>query len=319
MTLDHDGSAVVVLGPTASGKSDVAMALARSAAQAGGFEIVAVDAMQVYRRMDVGTAKPTAVDRAAVPHHLLDLVDPDHDFAVTEFSAAASSAMADIHSRGKVPLLVGGTGLYLRTLTDPMEIPGTWPEIRASLEHRAQTASVATLHAELAELDPIAAAKMEPSNTRRVVRALEVCLGSGRRFSSFGPGLDTYPAAPFVLFGLRWARPVLARRIEDRVHRMVAAGLVDEVSRLVQEFPGLSRTARQALGYKEVIEHLDGHTSLDEAVAQVVLRTRQFAVRQERWFRRDPRIRWIEIHEDPVAESVGEIEDHLARLIGPPS
>ncbi len=319
MTLDHDGSAVVVLGPTASGKSDVAMALARSAAQAGGFEIVAVDAMQVYRRMDIGTAKPTVADRAAVPHHLLDLVDPDHDFAVTEFSAAASSAMADIRSRGKVPLLVGGTGLYLRALTDPMEIPGSWPEIRAALEHRAQTASVATLHAELAELDPIAAAKMEPSNVRRVVRALEVCLGSGRRFSSFGPGLDTYPAVPFVQFGLRWARPVLARRIEDRVHRMVAAGLPDEVSQLLQEFPGLSRTARQALGYKEVIEHLDGRISLDEAVAQVVLHTRQFAVRQERWFRRDPRIRWIDIHDDPVAESVGEIEDHLARLIGPPS
>ncbi len=319
MTLDHDGSAVVVLGPTASGKSDVAMALARSAAQDGGFEIVAVDAMQVYRRMDIGTAKPTVADRAAVPHHLLDLVDPDHDFAVTEFSSAASAAMADIRSRGKVPLLVGGTGLYLRALTDPMEIPGSWPEIRAALEHRAQTASVATLHAELAELDPIAAAKMEPSNVRRVVRALEVCLGSGRRFSSFGPGLDTYPAVPFVQFGLRWARPVLARRIEDRVHRMVAAGLPDEVSQLLQEFPGLSRTARQALGYKEVIEHLDGRISLDEAVAQVVLRTRQFAVRQERWFRRDPRIRWIDIHDDPVAESVGEIEDHLARLIGPPS
>ncbi len=319
MTLDHDGSAVVVLGPTASGKSDVAMALARSAAQAGRFEIVAVDAMQVYRRMDIGTAKPTVADRAAVPHHLLDLVDPDHDFAVPEFSAAASSALADIHSRGKVPLLVGGTGLYLRALTDPMEIPGTWPEIRAVLEHRAQTGSVATLHAELAGLDPIAAAKMEPSNARRVVRALEVCLGSGRRFSSFGPGLDTYPAVPFVQFGLRWARPVLARRIEDRVHRMVAAGLPDEVSQLLQEFPGLSRTARQALGYKEVIEHLDGRISLDEAVAQVVLRTRQFAVRQERWFRRDPRIRWIDIHDDPVAESVGEIEDHLARLIGPPS
>ena len=306
------GPAVVVLGPTASGKSDVAMALATSPTATDRFEIVAVDAMQVYRHMDVGTAKPTHADRAAVPHHLLDLVDPDHDFAVAEFTAAAAAARADIDARGARPLLVGGTGLYLRALTDPMEIPGSWPEVRAALDVRAAAEPIPTMHAELAAIDPVAAAKMEPTNARRVVRALEVCLGSGRPFSSFGPGLDTYPHIPYVQFGLRWARPLLAVRIETRVHRMVAAGLVDEVSRLLLAFPELSRTARQALGYKEIVEHLEGRVSLDEAIATVVLRTRQFAVRQERWFRRDPRIRWIEIHDDPVAESVPEIERHLA-------
>jgi tRNA dimethylallyltransferase len=270
--------------------------------------------MQVYRHMDIGTAKPTANDRTSVPHHLLDLVDPDHDFAVAEFVDAAATAMAGIGERGARALLVGGTGLYLRALTDPMEIPGTWPDVRASLEARLVDEPVEVLHAELVTLDPPAAARMEPSNGRRVVRALEVCIGSGRRFSSFGPGLGTYPPVPIVQVGLRWPRPSLAVRIELRVHRMVDAGLVGEVSDLLERFPQLSRTARQALGYKEIIEHLDGRVGLDEAVAQVVLRTRQFAVRQERWFRRDPRIRWIDIHDDPVAEAVPVIGE----LIGSP-
>jgi tRNA dimethylallyltransferase len=305
--------ALVVLGPTASGKSDVAMALAASPSSARAFEIVAVDAMQVYRQMDIGTAKPTPQDRASVTHHLLDLVDPDHDFAVAEFAAAADVALSDIVGRGRLPILVGGTGLYLRSITDPMEIPGTWPDIRAALEVRAASEPMAVLYAELVELDPEAASKMEPTNARRVVRALEVCLGSGRRFSSFGPGLDVYPPLPFLQFGLRWSRPALAQRIETRVERMIELGLVDEVAGLLATFPGISRTARQALGYKEIIEHLEGRVSLDDAVAQVVLRTRQFAVRQERWFRRDPRVRWIDIHDDPVAESVAVIEPLLAR------
>ena len=310
--------ALVVLGPTASGKSDVAMAVAAGGAavppMAPRMEIVAVDAMQVYRHMDIGTAKPTTDDRAAVPHHLIDLVDPDHDFAVADFVVAGTTALSDIVGRGARPLLVGGTGLYLRSLTDPMEIPGRWPEVRATLEARLLEEPVEALHAELAALDPGAAAKMEPSNARRVVRALEVCIGSGRRFSSFGPGLDTYPPVPFVQVGLRWPRALLAERIERRVHRMLEAGLVAEVADLLERFPQLSRTARQALGYKEIIEHLDGRVTLDEAVAEVVLRTRQFAVRQERWFRRDPRIRWLDIHDDPVAEAVPVIGE----LIGSP-
>lgn len=297
---------LVVLGPTASGKSDVAMAYAALHPEV---EIAAVDAMQVYRRMDIGTAKPTADDRRAVAHHGLDLAEPSDDFAVTEFARVAGVAVADIGARGGRAVLVAGTGLYLRAITDPMEMPGRWPEIRAALEVRAGEEGCAVLHAELAALDPLAAARMEPSNERRIVRALEVVLGSGRPFSSFGPGIDTYPPIEFVQVGLRWPRDVLATRIAERVHRMVAAGLVDEVASLMAEPGGLSRTARQGLGYKEIIEHLSGDCSLDEAIDTVILRTRQFAVRQERWFRRDPRVRWVDVRHDPVAEVLPVLED----------
>jgi tRNA dimethylallyltransferase len=304
---------VVVLGPTASGKSDVAMALATAPARRGDVEIVAVDAMQVYRGMDIGTAKPSVADRSGVPHHCLDLVDPDTEFTVAEFASVAQVAMADIERRAHTALLVGGTGLYLRAVTDPMEIPGAWPEVRSALEARVASGEpVERLHGELARIDPAAATKMEPTNARRVVRALEVCLGSGRRFSSFGPGLDQYPPTRFTQVGLRWARPQLAQRIEQRVHRMMAAGLLDEVEQLRAQHQ-LSRTARQALGYKELIDHLDGAITLDQAVHQVITRTRQFAVRQDRWFRRDPRVQWVDIEADPVTEAVPVIEELLTR------
>mgnify|MGYP003346978632 FL=1 len=290
---------LVILGPTASGKSDTAMAYATERA---GTEILAVDAMQVYRRMDVGTAKPTAADRAAVPHHGLDLAEPSDEFTVAEFARAASAALTDIAARGRRALLVAGTGLYLRALTDPMDIPGRWLEVRAELEQRVAREGSAALHSELAALDPVAAARMEPSNDRRVVRALEVTLGSGRPFSSFGPGIATYPPVSFVQVGLQWDRARLAERIALRVHRMIEAGLVAEVASLLDAPGGLSRTAAQALGYKQIIGHLQGEYTLDEAIDTIIVRTRQFAVRQERWFRRDPRIRWVHIEHDPVAE-----------------
>ena len=279
------------------------------AASRPGTEIVAVDAMQVYRGMDIGTAKPTLDDRSAVAHHGIDLADPAEEFAVAEFVRVATAAIDGIEARHGRALLVAGTGLYLRSITDPMELPGRWPDVRADLEARAEAAGSAALHAELAALDPLAASRMEPTNERRIVRALEVTVGSGRPFSSFGPGLDQYPPVPFVQVGLQWPRPLLARRIEARVHRMMAAGLLDEVTKLLERPGGLSRTAMQALGYKELIAHLHGECSLDEAVDTVVLRTRQYAVRQERWFRRDPRIRWVAIEHDPVAEVLPVLQD----------
>jgi tRNA dimethylallyltransferase len=310
---DSPVDALVVLGPTASGKSDVAMAVATHLHIERPFHIVAVDAMQVYRGMDIGTAKPTPSDRAAVPHHALDLIDPDSEFTVAQFATAANDAIDHIRRAGGRPLLVGGTGLYLRALTDPMEIPGTWPDVRTALEARLSSGEpIEQLHQELSVLDPAAAVKMQPTNARRVVRALEVCLGSGRSFSTFGPGLDSYPPIPIVQVGLRWSRPALAERIERRVHRMVADGLLDEVERLTTRWR-LSRTAAQALGYKELVQHLDGHVSLDQAIDQVIVRTRQFAVRQDRWFRRDPRVQWVDIETDPVAEAVPVIEGLLTR------
>ncbi len=292
---------LVILGPTASGKSDVAMAYA---ARRAGAEIIAVDAMQVYRRMDIGTAKPTAADRTAVPHHGIDLAEPSEDFTVTRFERAARQSLVEIAARRARAVLVAGTGLYLRTITDPMEIPGRWPEVRAELELRAVGEGSQSLHAQLAVLDPVAAARMEPSNARRVVRALEVTLGGGRPFSSFGPGLDQYPSVPYVQVGLQWSRAALTQRIAARVHAMMEAGLLAEVEALLAERAPMSRTARQALGYKELVDHLQGRTSLHQAVNTILLRTRQFAVRQERWFRRDPRIRWVTIEHDAVAEVV---------------
>jgi tRNA dimethylallyltransferase len=269
-------------------------------------ELVAADAMQVYRRMDVGTAKPSVEDQAEVRHHCLDLVDAADEFTVTDYAVAARQALNEIRSRDNRAVLVAGTGLYLRSVTDPMEVPGRWPHVRAELDERVATEGVEALHHQLVTLDPVAAAKMEPTNARRVVRALEVTIGSGRLFSSFGPGIDIYPPNAFVQFGLRWPRPMLTARIAERVHRMIDTGLVAEVETLAGG--PISRTARQALGYKELFDHLDGLTTLDAAIEMIITRTRQFAVRQERWFRRDPRIRWIDIDTDPVATALPVLE-----------
>lgn len=299
---------VAVVGPTAAGKSAVALHVAE---RLGDVDLVSVDAMQVYRGMDVGTAKPSAAERARVPHHLIDLVDPDHDFTVAEFQRHFEAARTTILGAGRRAILVGGTGLYHRVVVDGLTLPGEWPDVRRRLEAEAGPAGEHTpeLHARLAVIDPTAAARMEPTNTRRVVRALEVCEGSGRPFSSFGPGLDDYPDTDVVQIGLRWDREVLADRIETRVHQMMDAGFLDEVRSLAAR--GISRTAGQALGYRELLVHLAGRCSLDEAVAATVRRTRQFAVRQLRWFRRDPRVRWVDVVDDPVADAAPVVEAAL--------
>lgn len=301
---------VAVLGPTASGKSAVAMAVATSdVGRRLGVELLSVDAMQVYRGMDIGTAKPSPEEMSRVPHHLIDLVDASESFTVAQFQTACAAAVDDIEARGGTAVFVGGTGLYLRAVVDDLDIPGQWPDLRARLERELVSEGPESLHRRLVELDPAAASKMEPSNGRRIVRALEVCEGSGRAFSSFGPGVDTYPDSPVRQVAILWDRAVLAGRIERRVHDMIDRGLVTEVSALMER--GLSRTALQALGYKEMVDHLEGRASLDEAVATTILRTRQFAVRQERWFRRDPRVRWVRVEADPVTEVAPVLLDLL--------
>jgi tRNA dimethylallyltransferase len=283
---------VALVGPTASGKSSLALAAARLRDD---LEIVSVDAMQVYRGMDVGTAKPSPAERSEVPHHLIDVADPSEDYAVARYQTEALAALADIEARGRRALLVGGTGLYLRAVVDRLDIPGRFPETRAELEAEPDTG---TLHARLAALDPIAAARMEPGNRRRVVRALEVTIGAGRPFSSFGPGLRTYRATDVRMVGLRVPRSVLDTAISRRYEDQLAGGFLDEVRALARR--PLSRTARQALGYRELLEHLAGRSDLAAALATAELRTRRFARRQERWFRRDPRIRWIDIDDNPL-------------------
>ena len=284
-------TAVALVGVTAAGKSAVALDLAR---RRGDCEIVSVDSMCVYRGMDIGTSKPDAESRRAVPHHLLDLVDPDQEFTVTEFQQAARQALDDIEQRGHHALLVGGTGLYLRAVVDDLVIPGRYPEVAASLEAEldAGLAGPVDLHARLAALDPVGAARMEPTNRRRVVRALEVTLGAGRPFSEFGPGLEAYPASGVPQIGLALEPAEVDRRIGERFAAMVHAGLVDEVRTLAGRTGGFSRTARQALGYREILAHVEGGVPLDECLEEAQRRTRQFARRQASWFRRDPRITW---------------------------
>jgi tRNA dimethylallyltransferase len=285
-------TAVALVGVTASGKSAAALALAM---RRGDTDLVSVDSMCVYRGMDIGTSKPDAAARAAVPHHLLDLVDPDQDFAVTDFQAAARRALEDIAGRGRHAVLVGGTGLYLRSVVDHLEIPGRFPEVAAALEAELDDgrAQPADLHARLTELDPVAASRMEPTNRRRVVRALEVTLGAGRPFSDFGPGLEAYPADGIAQIGIHVDPREVDRRIEDRFAAMVAAGLLEEVRALAARPGGMSRTARQALGYKELLAHVEDGVPLEDCLEEAVRRTRQFARRQAAWFRRDPRIRWV--------------------------
>jgi len=265
-------------------------------------ELVSVDSMQVYRGMDIGTAKPTSAEQAEVPCHLIDLADPSEDYSLARFQAAAADVIAGIEARGHRALLVGGTGLYLQAVVDGLTLPGQWPEVRADLEAEALTpAGVGALHRRLSDADPAAAARIEPANSRRIVRALEVTLGSGRPFSSFGPGLGAYPPSRFLLAGVWLPRRVVADRIAHRYVDQLASGFVAEVAALVGRPGGLSRTARQALGYRELLDHLAGHTSLDDAIDLAVRRTARFARRQRAWFRRDPRITWMGATRNPVA------------------
>ncbi len=283
---------LAIVGVTASGKSALAMAVARGRSDV---ELISVDSMQVYRGMDIGTAKPTPAERAEVPHHLIDLADPSEDFTVTRFQGAFRDALAGIEARGHRAVLVGGTGLYLRAVIDDLEIPGRHPEVREAIEAEADTEA---LHRRLVALDPVAAARMEPTNRRRVVRALEVCLGSGRPFSSYGPGLDAYPPTRFALLGLQRSVEDTAARIATRFDEQLAAGFVDEVRALAAAPAGLSRNARQALGYRELLAHVEQGLPLDDAVEQAVSGIRRFARRQRSWFRRDPRIAWVDATQD---------------------
>jgi tRNA dimethylallyltransferase len=292
------------VGVTASGKSAVAFEVARRLPDV---EVVSVDSMQVYRGMDIGTDKPTAQQRAEVPHHLLDLADPDEDFTVTRFQEEWRKVRADLERRGVRALLVGGTGLYLRAVVDELTVPGQYPVVRAELEGEPDTV---LLHARLAALDPLAASRMQPTNRRRIIRALEVCLGSGRPFSAWGPGLTAYPPAPFDLVGIAWPPEVIAARIARRYQRQIEAGFLDEVRRLRERPGGMSRTARQALGYRQLLAHLEEGVPLDMALEEAVRRTRTFARRQRVWFRRDPRIRWLQPEgENPVALVPGLLGD----------
>lgn len=319
---------VALVGTTASGKSAAGLAVATVAAlgATGPVELVSVDSMAVYRGMDIGTDKPDRVARRLVPHHLIDIADAAEDFSVRAFQQAAATAISGIAGRGHHAVLVGGTGLYLRAVTDGLHFPGRFPAVAAALQAEVDGAGppgteargqhVAALHRRLAKVDPLAARRMEPGNERRVLRALEVALGSGRPFSSYGPGLERYPDTPVCLVGIRPDLATLDRRIQERLVRQMDAGFLDEVRVLAARPGGLSRTARQALGYRELLAHLDGGITLPEALAEAERRTRTFARRQWAWFRRDPRIEWVDSGDKAVRRVLERLAGRTPAAVG---
>jgi len=268
-------------------------------------EVVNADSMQLYQGMDIGTAKLTLAERAGVPHHLLDIWPVTQAASVAEYQLLARQAIDDIRSRGRTPVLVGGSGLYVRAATDNFRFPGTDPEVRASLEAELSRIGAAALHARLAQLDPAAAAAILPGNGRRIVRALEVIELSGQPFSATLPDYES--AYPVMQVGVAMPRPELDQRIADRVGRMWRLGLVEEVRRL--ELLGLrsGRTASRALGYAQVLSYLAGGCTQEAAAAQTILATRRFVRRQESWFRRDPRVRWLPAGPDLADHALAEI------------
>jgi len=292
-----NGSAVpllVLVGPTAAGKTGVSIALA---GRLGG-EVVSADSMLVYRGMDIGTAKPTPDERRGIPHHMIDIVDPDENYSVALYQRQARACIADIHRRGRLPLLVGGTGLYVRAVIDQYTFTpaGIDPEFRRRMQELADREGPAAVHRRLAATDPAAAAVIHPNNLKRVIRALEVYRLTGRSITSFRDreGVSGGLYRP-VVFGLTMERPALYRRIEARVDEMLRRGLLAEVQGLLARGYSPALPAMQGLGYKEMAAHLRGEYTLEEAVALLKRNTRRFAKRQFTWFRADARIIWLDV------------------------
>ncbi len=287
---------ITIVGPTAAGKSGLSLRLAR---ELGG-EIVNADSMQLYRGMDIGTAKLAPAERAGIPHHLLDIWDVTRAASVSDYQVLARAVIGEIRERGSIPILVGGSGLYVRAAIDQLQFPGTDPDLRGRLEAELAERGAAALHARLERADPAAAAAILPGNGRRIVRALEVIELSGRPFSATLPGYES--VYPVVQLGLRLPRAELDRRIARRVSQMWQAGFVAEVRGLAACGLRAGRTASRALGYAQVLRFLAGELPEQQAAADTVLATRRFARRQEAWFRRDPRICWLAADDPGVAD-----------------
>lgn len=287
---------LIIAGPTAVGKSAVAL---RVAERVGG-EIVSADSMQIYRQMDVGTAKPSAEERARVRHHLIDIIGPDVPYSVAQYQADADRAIAEVRARGRVPMLVGGTGLYVQAVWDGLDFPIAGPdrEFRAAMQAEAQRLGTAALHARLAEIDPAAAVRIHPNDQKRIIRALEVHHLTGQPISRFHRRREG-PRYQALAFGLRMPRRELNQRIDERIDDMMSAGLLDEVRRLLDRGYHEGLISMKALGYQQLAYQLRGRCQLSAAVERFKTATHQFAKRQMTWFGRDRRIRWIEL-EPPI-------------------
>ena len=294
---------IAIVGPTAVGKSKLAIHLVQTLDG----EIVSADSRQVYRYMDIGTAKPSLKERALVPHHLIDVVDPDEDFSLALYQEMAYRAVKEIQQRGRLALLVGGSGLYVRAVIRGLQIPQVPPdaELRRSLEEKAATEGYMALYEELKELDPDAAKNIDPRNIRRLIRAIEVCRLSGVPFSQL-QGSEPTPFRSLVL-GLTTARDDLYRRIDSRVDRMMEQGLVEEVKALLERGYSLDLPSMSGLGYKQIGQYLRGEVKLPEAVQQIKYETHRFARHQYAWFRpKDEGIHWFDIR-NGIEESVGSL------------
>ncbi len=294
---------MIICGPTATGKSDLALEVAE---ELDG-EIINADSMQLYQGMDIGTAKLSVAERRGIPHHLLDILTVDQDASVAQYQELARKAIDEIRSRGKAAIIVGGTGLYIKSIIDEMNFPETDPDLRKKLEDEAELLGTVAMYSKLRLLDPEAANSIEPANTRRIIRALEVIEVTGKPYSANLPS-DTslrYPDA--YHFGLSMERARLSPRIEARVHRMFEGGLVAEVEQLIEEGLLKGVTAQRAIGYAQTIAYKNGEISLDEAIAETIVATRQYVRRQETWFKRDLRIQWIPEDQPRLSTVLGRI------------
>ncbi len=297
---------LAVVGPTAAGKTEFALRLGE---EFDG-EIVSADSRQIYRGMDIGTAKPTPAERTRVPHHLIDIVNPDEEFTVAEYQARAYAAIRDLFARGKQPLLVGGTGLYIRAVVQGLNIPRVAPDRERRRELGRQPAG--ELYNRLVELDPAASAKILPNNTRRIIRALEVIEATGTPISQ----LQTRhpPPFPIVQIGLTWPRAELYARVDARIERMVEQGLADEVRALVARGYGFNLPAMTSLGYREIGQYLRGEIPFEEAIRLFKSNTRKFIRHQSNWFRpADPRIYWFDLSATSYDEVHKVVAGELSR------
>ncbi len=284
--------AVVVVGPTASGKSALAL---RFAEERNG-EIISADCMAVYKGFDIGTAKPSADEMSRVPFHLIDVVEPTTAFNVAMFQSMAMDAVRHIQGRGRIPVIVGGTGLYVRALLRGFSLPPAVnsPEIRKQLIERAQSGELAIMHDELQKLDPDAAAKIHPNDMIRLTRALEVIMTTGKSFSQQQQAVAPPELSNIAVFGLQLTRDTLVKRIEDRCHKMIEAGWLDEVRQLLQDGVPVDSPAMRSLGYRELAEVSSGSMSLEDAIPEIIKQTRQYAKRQMTWFRKEENVVWLD-------------------------
>jgi tRNA dimethylallyltransferase len=290
---------VALVGPTATGKTALAVALTERLGDVTRCSAVAADSRQIYRLMDIATAKPTAAERAVLPHALIDVVWPDENYTLAQYQADAQQTIAAIAQDGALPLLIGGTGLYIRSVVDGLAIPRVAPQpaLRAELEAEAAAQGAATLHERLAALDPVAAAQIAPTNARRIIRALEVCLVTGRPFSE----QQGARATPYrtLMVGLNMDRAALYARADARIDAMLAAGVVEETAGLVAQGYDWRLPSMSSLGYREIGAYLRGESSLAEAVERFKLATHRYIRRQITWFRPDARIHWLDAAQAP--------------------